>query len=428
VASITEAVIAARRRPALGLAAICVFVLGLGIWNNLRYPPGEGYDAVKHFAYADGLFPGLHLPQGTGEFYNPPGYYLVAGVLDWLAKELGVGDSHRAGAAVNILFLLGTVLLVWRIAQDLWPGKIRVAIGAAAFVALSAVTVKSEAMFLPEPLSMFLVTLALWCCVRTFSNPRYALALGVALGLAQLVRAVAICAAVAFILALLLGRRWREAAIAVCIAVLIPAPWYVRQTVKYGTPLPYNSKSPPTPIWKHQPLGFYVNPAIPRVVTEPYRPHETELFLPTIYDEMWSDYYGVWVWEGKGTPTTRVRDELRLQSLVGLLPTLLAIGGSVALLIASRRNPARLAVALLPLAGLLGLLYFAVKYPTDDGDAIKAIYMLTTTAGWALGFGYALEALRGRLWRVTMGLLAVCALLELPFLLFGTHWGFASLV
>ena len=34
--------------------------------------------------------------------------------------------------------------------------------------------------------------------------------------------------------------------------------------------------------------------------------------------------------------------------------------------------------------------------------------MLTTAAGWALGFGYALDRLRGRLWWPTLALLARC--------------------
>ena len=41
--------------------------------------------------------------------------------------------------------LLGTVLLVWRIARELWPGRDRPVVAATAFVALSAVTVKAEA-------------------------------------------------------------------------------------------------------------------------------------------------------------------------------------------------------------------------------------------------------------------------------------------
>ena len=416
------------RSPKLGLGVICVFVLAVGVWNVLHYPPGEGYDAAKHFAYADGLIPHLRLPHGTGEYYTPPGFYAVAGTLDLIAKQLGVGDPHRAGMAVNILFLLGTVLLVWRIALELWPGRARAALGATAFVAFSAVTVKAEAMFHPETMSMLLVTLGLWCCIRTFSDRRYAVALGLALGAAQLVRAFSLWAVPAFVVALLIGRRRREAATVICLAVLIPLPWYIHQTIEYGTPLPFNVKAPAKPVWDRQPARFYVDPDIPQIFTEPYRPHQTELFLPTLYTEMWGDYYGAWVWEGKGTPPTRVRHQLQLQSLIGFLPTVLAIGGWLMLLVRSRRNPPVMAVALLPLIGILAYLYFAVSYPTNDGDTIKATYMLTTTAGWALGFGYAIGRLRGHAGEVVMGLLTVSALAELPFLIWGSHWSWGSML
>jgi hypothetical protein len=421
-------VVAAFRLPKLWLGAICLFVVVLGAWNVLHYPPGEGYDAAKHIAYADGLIPGLHLPaKGIGEYYSPPGYYAVAGTLDWVAKGLGVGAPQRAGMAVNILFLLGTVLLVWQIARDLWPGRARLAIAAAAFIALSAVTVKAETMFHPETMAMFLVTLALWCCIRTFSDRRYAFALGIALGAAQLVHAFSLWAVPAAVVALLVGQRRREAAIVLCLAALIPAPWYVHQTIEYGTPLPFNVKPPPKPVWERQPLRFYVDPDIPQILTKPYRPHQTELFLPTLYTEMWGDYYGAWVWEGRGTPTTTVRHELQLQSLLGLLPTLLAIGGWLVLLAKSLPSPPRLSVALLPLLGIVAYLGFAVSYPTDDGDTIKATYMLTTIPGWALGFGYALDRLRGRAGLLALSLLALCALAELPFLVWGSHWNWGSI-
>ena len=103
---------------------------------------------------------------------------------------------------------------------------------------------------------------------------------------------------------------------------------------------------------------------------------------------------------------------------VGLLPTFLAIGGWLALLIASLRAPPRLAVALLPGLGILGYLYFTVSYPTGDGDVLKGTYLLSTTAGWALGFGYGLDRMPRRLFIAAVALLAVGAIVELPFLLY----------
>ena len=89
-------------------------------------------------------------------------------------------------------------------------------------------------MFHPEPLSLFLSTLALWLCVRTFADPRYVWALGVTLGAAQLVRAFALWTVAAVVIALLAGRRLRALAIVLVLAALIPAPWYIHQRLKYG--------------------------------------------------------------------------------------------------------------------------------------------------------------------------------------------------
>ena len=413
------------------LAAICVFVAAVGLWNVWRYPTGAGFDAQDHIAYADGLIRHGVLPQHTGEYYTPPGYYAVAGSLDWIGGKIGIGDEHRAGMGVNVVFLLGTVLLVARIARELFPGRERIALGAAAFVALLPVAVETEAMFHPETMSLFFSTLALWLCVRTFADPRYGWALGAALGAAQLVRAWALWTVAAAAIALFAGRRWRELAIVVVLAALIPSPWYIHQRLKYGGqpqfPQPVTSSKP---LLERRPVSFYVDPGVPEVITSPYRPHALNLAIPTTYDGIWGDYFGAWAWHA-GAPTASgklevkpsasVRRELVIQSLVGLLPTLLALVGWAAFARASLRSPPRLVVALLPFLGIIGYLYFTVGYSSaarPDGDLLKATYLLTTTAGWALGFGYALDRLRGRIWWLTVGLLVLATAVELPFLFY----------
>jgi hypothetical protein len=175
------------------------------------------------------------------------------------------------------------------------------------------------------------------------------------------------------------------------------------------------------PLWKRRPIGFYVEPGVPDVVTRPYRPHFLNRALPTTYTELWGDYFGIWVWKGRiaQPPRGDARRELQLQSAVGLVPTALAVAGWIMFLFASLRSPPRLAAALLPALGVLGFLYFTVSYPTKDGDVLKATYMLSTAAGWALGFGYAVERIRGRAWIVFASLLAACAVAQLPFLVYG---------
>jgi hypothetical protein len=403
------------RRP---LVAICIFVVCLGLWNAARYPTTAGYDAKDHMAYADGLVPGWKLPHKTGEYYTPPGFYLVAGSADWVLGKLGYGDPDRAAQVLNVAFLLGTVLLVAAVARELWPGRRRIELGAAAFIAFLPVAVEASAMFHPEPMSLFLTALALWLCVRTFANPRYAWALGVTLGAAQLVRAWALATVLAIGLALLVARRWRALAIVVALAVAIPAPWYIHQRTTYGGQPQFPQPAQGTTL----PAAFWYGLGIPTVVTKPYRENHYTRWIPVTYDGVWGDYFGVWAWHSNGVtvkqPSTSAARWLQLQSWLGIVPTLLAVAGWVLLLRSSLRRSAALAVGLLPLLGLAAYLYFAGRYWTSDGDLLKATYLLTTAAGWALGFGYALDRLRGRWWTVTVALLGVFALAELPFLFY----------
>jgi hypothetical protein len=117
-------------------------------------------------------------------------------------------------------------------------------------------------------------------------------------------------------------------------------------------------------------------------------------------------------------PSSSARRWLVTQSMLGLLPTLLALAGWLLFARTSLRDRAGLAVALLPPLGIVGYLYFAVAYWTKDGDLLKATYLLTTAAGWAIGFGYALDRLRGVTWRLAVVALVVVAVAELPFLLY----------
>src|SRR5262249_10768785 len=153
--------------------------------------------------------------------------------------ELGVGEPHRAGMAVDVLFLLGTVLLTWKLARELWPDRERLALIAAAFMALVPRVVEMEAMFQPSTMALFFATLGIWLCVRTFRDRRYALALGIALGAAQLVIAATLWTVAAAFVALAVGRRWRELLLVVALAVVIPLPWYVHQQLTYSGLAPF---------------------------------------------------------------------------------------------------------------------------------------------------------------------------------------------
>jgi hypothetical protein len=403
------------RSSALAAAAIVVAFAVVTGWNVAKYPSSAGYDVAQHEQYADLLIHHGEIPgAGTrSEYYTPPGFYAVAGVATLIGEQVHAGDPHKLGQALNWLVLLTTAGVLWLLARELFPGRAWLQVAALGFFCFLPVVLRVGAMFHPEPLSLLLSSLALLLAARLLGRRDYrlpiALACGVALGLGQLVRAFSLWTLAAVVLALLAARApWRSLAAVVIATAVVASPWYIRQAVKYGNPV-FDRPAPSKPIYDRRPARFYVGLGLPYVFTDPMRPHFVNEAIPTTYSEVWGDYFGVW------------RGDRERQSFLGLLPTILAVAGWVALLAASRRVPARLPVALLPGLGILGYLYFTVSYPTADGDVLKASYMLTTAPGWALGFGLACDriAARGRLWGLALAaVLAAIALLSLPFLLY----------
>ena len=134
-------------------------------------------------------------------------------------------------------------------------------------------------------------------------------------------------------------------------------------------------------------------------------PRSRNRFVPVAYAETWGDYYGVWRWLPVGGPPdgerpSRARDDVDRRAAVHAVT---AVAGWLALLGLAIRHPGRAAerqlVALLPLAALAGVLYFATSYPTPDGDTVKGSFMLTAVPAWAACFGFAFDELRARLRR-----------------------------
>jgi hypothetical protein len=399
------------RRPELAAAAlIAVFALVAG-WNAYKYPSGAGYDVTQHRQYADLLVHHGEIPgAGTrSEYYTPPGFYALAGVATVVGEHVHPGDPYKLGQVLNWLVLVAAAGVLWALARELFPGRPWVQLGALAYFCFLPVLLRVGAMFHPEPLSMLLTAVALLLAARMLRRRDFrwqlAVATGVALGLGQLVRAFSLWTFAAVVIALAVARAWRPLGVVVVATAVVASPWYIRQAIKYGNPV-FDRPTPHEAVWDRRPARFYVGLGLPDVFTDPFRPSFRNEAIPTTYSEVWGDYFGVW------------RGSRERQSFLGLLPTLLAVGGWLLLLARSLRAPPRLAAALLPGLGLLGYLYFTVSYPTPDGDVLKASYMLTTAPAWALAFGYALDRLPHRARFVAAVVLAASALAALPFLLY----------
>ena len=399
------------RRSSLAAAGLIGALALVAGWNAYKYPSGAGYDVRQHREYADllihhGRIPG---PESRSEYYTPPVFYALAGVATVIGEHVHPGDPHKLGQVLNWFVLLATAGVLWLLARELFPRRPWLQLSALAFFCFLPVVLRVGAMFHPEPLSMLLCSIGLLLGTRMLGRHEYrwqlAVATGAALGLAQLVRAFSLWTFAAVVLGFAAARAWRPLVVIVLVTVVVTAPWYVRQAIEYGNPV-FDRPTKHEAIWNRRPARFYVGLGLPQVITDPIRPHFRNEAIPTTYSEVWGDYFGVW------------RGSRRDQSIIGLLPTLLAVVGWAVLLARSRRLPARLPAALLPGLGILGYLYFTISYPTPDGDVLKASYMLTTAPAWALAFGYAVDRLPGRARLVVAAILAASALASLPFLLY----------
>ncbi len=431
---------AARRVRATTIALLALLAL-VATWNALHYPPGLGYDAVDHISYAEGIRDGEGFPEGIGEYYTPPAFYTVAAGALEVGERLGLGDPRRLAQLLNAALAFATALLLLALARELWPGRLVLHVASLGFFVCSAVLLKAAAMFHPETLDLFLSTLALLLAARMIVRDDYrllaAVPLGLALGAGQLVRAFSLWTFAVVLLALAgaaIGdpvRRRRilaAAAVTVAATVAVAGPWYAYQARSYTNPI-FDRPQVAKPLWERRPVEFYVDPGLPEVVTRPFRPAFENRFWPQLYAEWWGDWFGVHAWQAaKGDPSPATRRELTAQSVAGLVPTALAVAGWLWLLASSirrlRASPERLLVGLLPLAGIAGMLYFTISYPTPDGDVIKATYMLTTLPAWALAFGLGAERVaHGRRGIVLAVLLALAAAVSLRFSVYGSPLG-----
>lgn len=424
------------RAATLAAAAILAVLAAVAVHNAFAYPSIGGYDAQEYITYARDLVDhGTLPPNGVGAYYTPPGYMAVAGLAGNLGRALDMHDPEHLGQLVNAVAITLSGVLVLLLGRTLWPSRPVLWLAAVGFFAFFPVVVKSGAMFHPEPLGMLVTAAALFVLARMIRGRAYswrlAVPLGLLLGAGQLVRAwslwlVVVTAVVLVVVALTEQGLRRPALVALAVslglAVVVPSPWYVHQATRYSNPV-FDQPQQQRFLLARRPAAFYVDARYPTIVTHPWQGQFNDRFIPVLYAETWGDYFGIWAWgPGRGDRTDAIDASLVRQSALGILPTLLALSGLVALLglavTRPREDVGRLVVALPPLAAVASVLYLAVAYPTSDGDTIKGTYALAAAPAFALCFGYAVDVLaRRRLVGLVLGIaLVATALALLPFL------------
>ena len=415
-----------RRTYAAIIGGELALSFGLLAWDVARFDWLRGYDAYASWLYADVVVDDHRLPSTaeSGVWHSPPLWFLLAGLLGRAAATVGIAPQ-LAGQLLALSGGLALLVLVLLLARAIWAERHVLHVVALGFAAASPVLIRASVMYHPETLAAALAAAGVLIAVRTLRTGPTLLAgacSGLALGLGVLTRTWVLPVAVAVVVVLAVGRgRSRAwAPVALCLAALIAvtAPWFVNQQLAHGSALAFNRPAPEGSIVTRRPASFWLGPRALEMFDTPHAPHARNQLAPQLYADWWGDYWLVWGDEtGDAVEPSRVR-----QSWIGLLPTILGLGGIVALaLLAVARRDA--ALALLPatvLALVAAFVLFQLRYPSPDGDTIKATYLLSAIPALALGGAFAADVVSRRSRAAAVALATAAAVLvasEIEFLL-----------
>jgi 4-amino-4-deoxy-L-arabinose transferase-like glycosyltransferase len=423
-----------RRTYRLAVAGILLGDAVLLVWNAFRFDWLRGYDAFANDLYAAVVGYEHRLPSEaeSGSWHSPPLWFALAGTLRRAADALGLEHVQRPGQLLAALAGFATCVLVLLIARELWPERRGLQIVALVVAAASPALVRASAMYHPETLAVALAAAGTFVGIRGLRRGptlRTGIGAGALLGLAALTRGWALPVLVAVIAVAALDARRKGArapAIAMAsVSLALLAPWLVNQQAFHGDALAFNRPPPHEPLLSRRPAGFYLGLRMPRAFDRPVTPLFRNELVPHLYADWWGDWALTWdapppPAPGELLPAHVVADRAR-QSVLGVLPTLLGLAGiaALAVLAVARRSAALGVLPLSALATGAAYLLFTIRYPSTDGDTIKATYLLMALPAAAVGAAFVADELRprGRAWTIALGAaLAAFVAAQLPFL------------
>jgi 4-amino-4-deoxy-L-arabinose transferase-like glycosyltransferase len=359
---------------------------------------------------------------------NPPFYYAYAAAAYELGSGGSIFDRLYLVRGASALLLLGTTLVTWLLAGEVFGPNRPLQLAAAAIAGLQPMATFISASVTPDALTFPLWAVVLWLGARTLNRGltlRHAAALVGVLALAVLAKAVsyALAPAVLFVLGAGLWRLRRQsprraarpALVAVAGAALVTGVWLATARILDRPLLQVGGVD-----WDLRELASYVwQFYLPRL---PFQ--DTN---PGIAADRLSDLgvYAVWIktgWAAFGSLEVRFPDWV--YALLAAVSALIG-GGAVAAVVRGRWRPTRLMAGFLALAALVllaGLHWTEYQVIVDTGSGSnqgRYLLPLMPIAGVATAAALtnlrpparqgALAALLGALFAVQLFSLAIVA-------------------
>jgi hypothetical protein len=392
-----------RRAPEL---AALLAGIALRVSMARTYDPRTGFDFAAHWGYVQSIAERGELPPWdvSAESYQPPLYYVLAGLLG--RAGLDVGGLAWLGALLGTLRLVLTWMALERWLPEFRLGRV-VALWTAALIPAA---VQMDGMVANETLSTLFCAGAILAAPAAVEGarggrvgPAIKLAVWLSLALVTKVSAMVLLASALMALGIdgwrrgegwlpALRRRARPLLAGAAVLAILSGWSFVRSLVvsgklgptsydgfAKGVQAPYES----TPYLDRRTAGFFVG-WDSSVVKDPYFPkgyYPHARFFPVLLASTFCDYYrfnfaGTATLRGRALPPPLARwSKLSVAggTAIALLTTLAWLGAARALW--RRPDDPRFVLLFMPLLALLGQLHFAVRYSNDSWGPIKGTYV-----------------------------------------------------
>nr|MBC7244776.1 glycosyltransferase family 39 protein [Chloroflexota bacterium] len=185
------------------------------------------------------------------EFHQPPLYYVLAAILYRLTAGLPFAAQFLALRLFSVATGAGILLVTYCLIQAIFPRSLFIPLAATAFVAVVPMHLAITAAMNNDALAELLMLLMLYLSVRTIQEglaPRRALLTGILLGLVLLTKTTIYLLAIGAVVMSILWQQESPCALSVtkplakgryllyvfALALLIAAPWFVRNALLYG--------------------------------------------------------------------------------------------------------------------------------------------------------------------------------------------------
>ena len=379
----------------LRLAFIWAWAL-LGANNVLRIPEGIGFDAADHLDYIRWVAERRSIPLATDgwQMFQSPLYYIISAPL-LLALEGLLGPITISGQLLRVIPLacgaaqVEVVYRTLRIVFPLRPDLQRLGLVAGAFLPMN---LYMSQYLGNEPLAGLLSAVAVLCALRVEGGallrsltPRL-LALGVALGLALLAKATAallvvpLAAWAALAAARGTGSRARAAlgaALPLCVAGALAAPYYARNWICLGKPFVGGWDASRGISWWQDP-GYRTPEALASFGEALVRPIHAAAssFWDGVYSTLFTDGYLSSMISAEGLPPWNF-GLLLSGALLALVPAAAVLAGAARSLGAFWTRPDAPAGSAWPRAGLLATLAIGI-YLAAMADLFIALPVYST--------------------------------------------------